>query len=96
MDKEKPFAVKDQEIINKYNKKRNQEITEEHLNNIEKLREVFKKEVINEYKEKLIKYLINNRANAYNGKQFLLSSNRDPNIKGIDELIKRIKNGDFD
>ncbi|WP_339048095.1 hypothetical protein [Spiroplasma endosymbiont of Colias croceus] len=40
-------------------------------------------------KEKLIKYLINNRANAYNGKQFLLSSNRDPNIKGIDELIKK-------
>ncbi|WP_338987971.1 hypothetical protein [Spiroplasma endosymbiont of Dasysyrphus albostriatus] len=96
MNKEKPFAVKDQEIINEYNKKRSKEITEEHLNNIEKLREVFKKEVINEYKEKLIKYLINNRANAYNGKQFLLSSNRDPNIKGIDELIKRIKNGDFD
>ncbi|WP_342261386.1 hypothetical protein [Spiroplasma endosymbiont of Notiophilus biguttatus] len=47
-------------------------------------------------KEKLIKYLINNKANAYNGKQFLLSSNRDPNIKGIDELIKRIKNGEFD
>ncbi|WP_338979440.1 hypothetical protein [Spiroplasma endosymbiont of Lasioglossum malachurum] len=47
-------------------------------------------------KEKLIKYLINNRANAYNGQQFLLSSNKDPNIKGIDELIKRIKNREFD
>ncbi|WP_339048120.1 hypothetical protein [Spiroplasma endosymbiont of Colias croceus] len=55
MDKEKPFAVKDQEIINEYNKKRSKEITEEHLNNIEKLREDFKKEIINKYKEKLKK-----------------------------------------
>ncbi|BDT04002.1 hypothetical protein [Spiroplasma ixodetis] len=43
MNKEKPFSYKDQEIINEYNKKRNQEIKKEHLNNIEKLREDFKK-----------------------------------------------------
>lgn len=59
MDKEKPFSVKDQEIINEYNKKRSKEITEEHLNNIEKLRKDFKKEVINQYKENLINYLEN-------------------------------------
>ncbi|WP_342266074.1 hypothetical protein [Spiroplasma endosymbiont of Villa modesta] len=51
MNKQKIFSYKDQEIINKYNKKRNQEITEEHLNNIEKLKEDFKKEIINEYKD---------------------------------------------
>ncbi|WP_338985951.1 hypothetical protein [Spiroplasma endosymbiont of Thecophora atra] len=45
MDKEKPFSCKDQKIINEYNKKRNQEITKEHLNNIEKLREDFKAEL---------------------------------------------------
>ncbi|WP_342253072.1 hypothetical protein [Spiroplasma endosymbiont of Zeiraphera isertana] len=37
MNKQKLFSYKDQEIINEYNKKRNQEITKEHLNNIEKL-----------------------------------------------------------
>ncbi|WP_342219134.1 hypothetical protein [Spiroplasma endosymbiont of Amphimallon solstitiale] len=37
---------KDQEIINEYNKKRNKEITEEHLYNIEKLREEFKQKVM--------------------------------------------------
>ncbi|WJG70475.1 hypothetical protein [Spiroplasma ixodetis] len=54
MNKEKPFSYKDQEIINEYNKKRSKEITEERLNNIEKLRENFKKEVITQYKENLI------------------------------------------
>ena len=54
MDKEKLFSYKDQEIINEYNKKRNQEITKEHLNNIEKLKEDFKNEAINQYKENLI------------------------------------------
>ncbi|WP_338956667.1 MULTISPECIES: hypothetical protein [unclassified Spiroplasma] len=48
---------KDQEIINEYNKKRNKEITEEHLYNIEKLREEFKQKVINKYNEKLIIWL---------------------------------------
>ncbi|WJG70895.1 hypothetical protein [Spiroplasma ixodetis] len=42
MNKEKPFSYKVQEIINEYNKKRSKEITEEHLNNIKKLREYFK------------------------------------------------------
>ncbi|WP_342217585.1 hypothetical protein [Spiroplasma endosymbiont of Amphimallon solstitiale] len=54
MDKQKPFSYKDQEIINEYNKKRSKEITEEHLNNIKKLRADFKKEEFNEYKENLI------------------------------------------
>ncbi len=53
MGKEKLFFYKDQEIINEYNKKRNQEITEEYLNNIEKFRKV-KKKIINHYKENLI------------------------------------------
>ncbi|WP_425382343.1 hypothetical protein [Spiroplasma endosymbiont of Melieria omissa] len=54
MNKQKPFSYKDQEIINEYNKKRNQKITEEHLNNIKKIRADFKKEEFNEYKENLI------------------------------------------
>ncbi|WP_425380729.1 hypothetical protein [Spiroplasma endosymbiont of Polydrusus pterygomalis] len=48
---------KDQKIINEYNKKRNKEITEEHLNNIKKIREEFKQKVINKYNEKLIIWL---------------------------------------
>lgn len=93
MDKEKPFAVKDQEIINEYNKKRSKEITEEHLNNIEKLREDFKKEVINEYKEKLIKFLKNLFMETDNWeKQIIISIN----LIIHKELMKKIENGDFD
>ncbi len=39
MNKEKLLSYKDQGIINNHNKKRIKEITEEHLNNIEKLRD---------------------------------------------------------
>ncbi|WP_338986662.1 hypothetical protein [Spiroplasma endosymbiont of Dasysyrphus albostriatus] len=88
MDKEKPFSCKDQEIINEYNKKRNQEIIKEHLNNIKKLRENFKKEIINEYKEKLITYLENKIENdGYR------SANNDAIYYS---LIKKINNGEFD
>ncbi|WP_338988042.1 hypothetical protein [Spiroplasma endosymbiont of Dasysyrphus albostriatus] len=88
MNKEKPFAVKDQEIINEYNKKRSKEITKEHLNNIEKLREDFKKEIINEYKEKLIKYLENKIENdGYR------SASNDSIYYS---LIKKINNREFD
>ncbi|WP_425377529.1 hypothetical protein [Spiroplasma endosymbiont of Aleiodes alternator] len=54
MNKQKIFSVKDQEIINEYNKKRSKEITEEHLNNIKKLKADFKKAEFNEYKKNLI------------------------------------------
>ncbi|WP_339049240.1 hypothetical protein [Spiroplasma endosymbiont of Colias croceus] len=88
MNKQKLFSYKDQEIINDYNKKRNQEITKEHLNNIEKLREDFKKEIINEYKEKLIKYLKNKIENdGYR------SASNDSIYYS---LIKKINNREFD
>ncbi|WJG69662.1 hypothetical protein [Spiroplasma ixodetis] len=88
MNKQKPFSYKDQEIINEYNKKRNQEITKEHLNNIEKLRGDFKKEIINEYKEKLITYLENKIENdGYR------STNNDSIYYS---LIQKINNGEFD
>ncbi|WP_339049273.1 hypothetical protein [Spiroplasma endosymbiont of Colias croceus] len=88
MNKQKLFSYKDQEIINEYNKKRNQEITKEHLNNIEKLREDFKKEIINEYKEKLIKYLKNKIENdGYR------SASNDSIYYS---LIKKINNREFD
>ncbi|BDT02428.1 hypothetical protein [Spiroplasma ixodetis] len=90
MNKEKPFSYKDQEIINEYNKKRNQEIKKEHLNNIEKLREDFKKEVINEYKEKII-----NRILDY--ETFYIGDTQGLTPFGfIIKLRDEIKNGDFD
>ncbi|WP_342266542.1 hypothetical protein [Spiroplasma endosymbiont of Villa modesta] len=90
MNKQKIFSYKDQEIINKYNKKRNQEITEEHLNNIEKLKENFKKEIINEYKEKLIKELekIMLDKNLYRADSSLFNE--------LNILLVKIKNGEFD
>ncbi|WP_342265862.1 hypothetical protein [Spiroplasma endosymbiont of Villa modesta] len=90
MNKQKIFSYKDQEIINKYNKKRNQEITEEHLNNIEKLKEDFKKEIINEYKEKLIKELekIMLDKNLYRADSSLFNE--------LNILLVKIKNGEFD
>ncbi|WJG69794.1 hypothetical protein [Spiroplasma ixodetis] len=88
MNKEKLFSYKNQEIINEYNKKRSKEITEEHLNNIKKLREDFKKEVINNYKEKLITYLENKIENdGYR------SANNDAIYYS---LIKKINNCEFD
>ncbi|WP_342218666.1 hypothetical protein [Spiroplasma endosymbiont of Amphimallon solstitiale] len=76
---------KDQEIINEYNRKRNIEITEEHLHNIEKLREEFKQKVINEYKEKLINY-IKKQQKFYNGTEIDLI---------LDILLQKIINGEF-
>lgn len=94
MNKQKPFSYKDQEIINEYNKKRNQEITKEHLNNIEKLREDFKKEIINEYKEKLISWL------KIREKEYRKCIENNNNYKGRYEIIcvllYEINNGDFD
>ncbi|WP_338979437.1 hypothetical protein [Spiroplasma endosymbiont of Lasioglossum malachurum] len=94
MNKQKLFSYKDQEIINEYNKKRNQEITEEHLNNIEKLREDFKKEVINEYKEKLISWL------KIREKEYRKCIENNNNYKGRYEIIcvllYEINNGYFD
>ncbi|WP_342274287.1 hypothetical protein [Spiroplasma endosymbiont of Phycita roborella] len=90
MNKQKPFSYKDQEIINEYNKKRNQEITKEHLNNIEKLREDFKKEIINEYKEKLINKILDYET-------FYISDTQGLTPFGfIIKLRDEIKNGDFD
>ncbi|BET39263.1 hypothetical protein [Spiroplasma ixodetis] len=90
MNKQKPFSYKDQEIINEYNKKRNQEIIKEHLNNIEKLREDFKKEVINEYKEKII-----NRILDY--ETFYIGDTQGLTPFGfIIKLRDEIKNGEFD
>ncbi|MBP1526649.1 hypothetical protein [Spiroplasma endosymbiont of Dasysyrphus albostriatus] len=90
MNKQKSFSYKDQEIINEYNKKRNQEITKEHLNNIEKLREGFKKEIINEYKEKII-----NRILDY--ETFYIGDTQGLTPFGfIIKLRYEIKNGNFD
>ncbi|WP_342266156.1 hypothetical protein [Spiroplasma endosymbiont of Villa modesta] len=100
MNKQKLFSYKDQEIINEYNKKRNQEITEEHLNNIEKLREDFKKEVINEYKEKLredlderITWLTNEISNVKHFKQIEFYIWEKICLKNI---IIKIEQGIFD
>ncbi|WP_338986568.1 hypothetical protein [Spiroplasma endosymbiont of Dasysyrphus albostriatus] len=100
MNKQKPFSYKDQEIINKYNKKRNQEITKEHLNNIEKLREIFKKEVINQYKENLICSLnifLGHYIDEFKKEEDTFYLNK---LKGsidiIQVLINKIKSNEFD
>lgn len=77
---------KDQEIINEYNKKRNKEITEEHLYNIEKLKEEFKQKVINKYNEKLIKYLYENMNNWC----------EECEAGNLWMIVQKIKNGEFD
>ncbi|WP_338987904.1 hypothetical protein [Spiroplasma endosymbiont of Dasysyrphus albostriatus] len=100
MNKQKPFSYKDEEIINKYNKKRNQEITKEHLNNIEKLREIFKKEVINQYKENLICSLnifLGHYIDEFKKEEDTFYLNK---LKGsidiIQVLINKIKSNEFD
>ncbi|WP_338986924.1 hypothetical protein [Spiroplasma endosymbiont of Dasysyrphus albostriatus] len=94
MNKEKLFSYKDQEIINEYNKKRNQEITEEHLNNIKKIREEFKKDVINEYKEKLINFIITTRKeNKESDSSNLFKIGKE---SGLFNLQIYINEGDFD
>ncbi|WP_342266218.1 hypothetical protein [Spiroplasma endosymbiont of Villa modesta] len=100
MNKQKIFSYKDQEIINKYNKKRNQEITEEHLNNIEKLKEDFKKEIINEYKKNLICSLnifLGHYIEQYKKEKETFYRNQlQGSVNTIELLINKIKSKDFD
>ncbi|WP_338961139.1 hypothetical protein [Spiroplasma endosymbiont of Lasioglossum villosulum] len=100
MDKEKPFSCKDQKIINEYNKKRNQEITKEHLNNIEKLREDFKKEVINQYKKNLICSLnifLGHYIEQYKKEKEIYYLNKlKGSVDTIELLINKIKSKEFD
>ncbi|WDA54772.1 MAG: hypothetical protein PPFGHCPK_01242 [Spiroplasma endosymbiont of Drosophila atripex] len=100
MNKQKPFSYKDQEIINEYNKKRNQEITEEHLNNIRKLREEFKKEEFNEYKKNLICSLnifLGHYIDQYKKEEDIFYLNQlKGSIDTIQLLINKIESKEFD
>lgn len=100
MDKEKLFSYKDQEIINEYNKKRNQEITKEHLNNIEKLKEDFKNEAINQYKENLICSLnifLGHYIDQFKKEEDTFYLNKlKGSIEIIQILINKIKSKEFD
>ncbi|WP_425382741.1 hypothetical protein [Spiroplasma endosymbiont of Melieria omissa] len=98
MDKEKPFSCKDQKNINEYNKKLSKAITKEHLNNIEKLRENFKKEVITQYKENLINYLENEFMELLKDdiSDVIKINISNWKLKLIMKLQEKIQNGDFE
>ncbi|BET38754.1 hypothetical protein [Spiroplasma ixodetis] len=65
-------------------------LIKEHLNNIEKLREDFKKEVINEYKEKIINRILDYETFYIGDTQGLTP------FLFIIKLRDEIKNGEFD
>lgn len=81
---------KEQRIINEFNKKRNKEMTEEHLNNIKKIREEFKQKVINKYNEKLIIWL-NKQINIC----LCDSSIEAGKLTAYYKVIEFIENGEF-